>query len=174
MSLLSFFTSGQLGGLNDSFYSNPRYDELFELQQKATDQAQRHEYIAEMQQIFYDDAPYHVLYYDNELHAYRTDKFANWTNQPPENGTPLFGYGPFGYTVLTAASEVTAVAECRDRQPGAVGVGRRRPARPRPRHRRTPPRPTRSRSSLGVVALLAVVAVAFVLIRRRRAEPEEE
>jgi hypothetical protein len=61
-----------------------------------------------MQQIFYDDAPYHVLYYDNELHAYRTDKFANWTNQPPENGTPLFGFGPFGYTVLKAASEVAA------------------------------------------------------------------
>ena len=46
-----------------------------------------------MQNIFYDEAPYHVLYYDNELHAYRTDKFTNWTNQPPDNGTPLFGYG---------------------------------------------------------------------------------
>ena len=52
----------------------------------------------EMQQLFYDEAPYHVLYYDTELHAYRTDKFGGWMNQPPENGTPLFGYGPFGYT----------------------------------------------------------------------------
>ena len=147
MSLLSFFTSGQLGGLNDSFYSNPRYDELFELQQKATDKAQRHEYIAEMQQIFYDDAPYHVLYYDNELHAYRTDKFANWTNQPPEIGTPLFGYGPFGYTVLTGRQR--SHARRRVRRPAARRRRRRagRPARPRPSHRRTPPRPTRSRSS---------------------------
>jgi peptide/nickel transport system substrate-binding protein len=173
MSLLSFFTSGQLGGLNDSFYSNPRYDELFELQQKATDKAQRHEYIAEMQQIFYDDAPYHVLYYDNELHAYRTDKFANWTNQPPDSGTPLFGYGPFGYTVLQAASEVTASpsAATGSEAPSASG-GTTSPA--------PTEAPADSASSntvpivLGVVALLAVVAVAFALIRRRRAEPEEE
>ena len=107
MSLLSFFTSGQLGGLNDSFFTNARYDELFELQQRATDEATRAGYIAEMQQIVYDEAPYHIPYYDSELHAYRTDKFANWTNQPPDSGTPLFGYGPIGYTVLQAASDVT-------------------------------------------------------------------
>ena len=29
-------------------------------------------------------APYHVLYYDSELHAYRTDRFGGWENQPPE------------------------------------------------------------------------------------------
>ena len=157
MSLLSFFTSGQLGGLNDSFYSNPRYDELFELQQKATDPAQRHEYIAEMQQIFYDEAPYHVLYYDTELHAYRTDKFAGWTNQPPENGTPLFGYGPFGYT----APEGRQRRRRRRRAPPPAatapsGVGRRRPARPRPSQRRDtassstrPDRPGRGRARRG-------------------------
>ena len=174
MSLLSFFTSGQLGGLNDSFYSNERYDELFELQQKATDQAQRHEYISEMQQIFYDDAPYHVLYYDNELHAYRTDRFANWTNQPPENGTPLFGYGPFGYTVLQSAAEVAAAspsAATGSQAPSATG-GTTSPAPTEP------PADTASSNTvpivLGVVALLAVVAVAFVLIRRRRTVPEEE
>ena len=46
-----------------------------------------------MQQIFYDVALHHILYYDSELHAMRTDKFAGWTNQPPDSGTPLFGYG---------------------------------------------------------------------------------
>ena len=46
-----------------------------------------------MQELVYDEAPYHILYYDAELHAYRTDKFGGWTNQPAENGTPLFGYG---------------------------------------------------------------------------------
>ena len=29
----------------------------------------------EMQEIFYDEAPNIPLYYDSELHAYRTDKF---------------------------------------------------------------------------------------------------
>ena len=46
-----------------------------------------------MQNLVYDEAPYHILYYDAELHAYRTDKFGGWTNQPSEGGTPLFGYG---------------------------------------------------------------------------------
>ena len=175
MSLLSFFTSGQLGGLNDSFYASDRYDELFELQQKATDKAERQGYIAEMQQIFYDDAPYHVLYYDNELHAYRTDKFANWTNQPPDSGTPLFGYGPFGYTVLTAASEATAspsAAPAGSEAPASATSGTSSPAPTEP--------PAESASSntmpiiLGVVALLAIVAIGFAVMRRRRMVPEEE
>ena len=101
---------GQLGGLNDSFYANDRYDELFELQQKAVDPVERKGYITEMQEIFYRDAPYHVMYYDSELHAYRTDRFAGWVNQPPESGTPLFGYGPIGYTKLTLASEAAPSA----------------------------------------------------------------
>lgn len=107
MSLLSFFTSGQIDNLNDSFYANERYDELFKLQQRATNEAERKGYIQEMQEIFYRDAPYHVVYYDNELHAYRTDKFAGWTNQPPASGTPLFGYGYPGYLALTDAATAT-------------------------------------------------------------------
>ena len=55
-----------------------------------------------MQQMWYDAAPYHILYYDDNLHAYRTDKFAGWQNQP-DNGTPLFSYGTLGYTLLTDA-----------------------------------------------------------------------
>ena len=35
-----------------------------------------------MQNLVYDEAPYLILYYDAELHAYRTDKFGGWTNQP--------------------------------------------------------------------------------------------
>ena len=54
--------------------------------------AERHELMAQMQNIFYDDAPYHILYYEDTLVAYRTDKFGGWQNQPA-NGVPLFGYG---------------------------------------------------------------------------------
>ncbi len=43
-----------------------------------------------MQNLFYDEAPYHILYYDSNLDAYRTDRFAGWQNQPRDNGTPLF------------------------------------------------------------------------------------
>ena len=109
MSLLSFFTTDQIpAGINDCFFSSARYDELFGLQQKATDETQRKQYIAEMQQIFYDSASYHILYNDSELHAYRTDKFAGWANQPPDTGTPLFGYGYPGYLKLTSVAAAAA------------------------------------------------------------------
>ena len=108
MSLLSFFTTDQIAaGINDCFYSSARYDELFELQQRATDEAQRKAHIAEMQQLFYDEAAYHILYNDSELHAYRTDKFVGWINQPPDTGTPLFGYGYPGYLNLIDVASVT-------------------------------------------------------------------
>ena len=45
-----------------------------------------------MQNLIYNEAPYDVLYYDANLDAYRTDRFAGWQNMP-ENGTPMFTYG---------------------------------------------------------------------------------
>ena len=92
-----------------------------------------------MQNIFYDEAPYHILYYDAELHAYRTDKFGGWVNQPTESGMPLFGYGPSG----TPAD--------RDHGP-AVGRASARPPRRRAARRRSrgTPAPGAGRSDVGV------------------------
>jgi peptide/nickel transport system substrate-binding protein len=175
MSLLSFFTTAQLGGTNDSFWTNPRYDELFELQQRTTDLAERQAYIAEMQQLFYDQAPYHVLYYDNELHAYRTDRFSNWINQPPETGTPLFGYGPIGYTKLAlAGAESPAPAESgAPAAPGSAppaasaGTGTDTPTDGAATSDNTP-------LLIGIGAIVAVAAIGLVLARRRRTAVEEE
>jgi hypothetical protein len=35
-----------------------------------------------MQQIAFDDRPYIVLYYDDNLQAYRTDRFKNFIESP--------------------------------------------------------------------------------------------
>ncbi len=180
MSLLSFFTSGQLGGLNDSFWTDPRYDELFDLQQRAVDKAERQGYIAEMQNIFYDQAPYHVLYYDNELHAYRTDKFTNWVNQPPDNGTPLFGYGSIGYTVLKDASLTPSPSPAASTAPSGGAVGSAGPsASGAPAA--SPGGGSETGGSgdstpliIGIVAALAVVVVGLVLMGRRRGGATEE
>jgi peptide/nickel transport system substrate-binding protein len=170
-SLLSFFTTEQIGGLNDSFYTNPRYDELFRLQQRATDPEQRKTYITEMQEIFYEDAPYHVLYYDSELHAYRTDKFGGWVNQPPDTGTPLFGYGPIGYTKLTAAG---AGASPSPSGPGAAPSGASPGATAAP----SEPAPAAAANNapivIAVLLALGVAAVAIVLVRNRQKRVEEE
>ncbi len=171
MSLLSFFTSGALGGSNDSFFTDPEYDDLYAKQQRAVDTAERKGYIQRMQEIFYEKAPYHVLYYDLELHAYRTDRFSGWTNQPPDTGTPLFGYGPIGYTLLTPFEEEPSPSP----PPAAPSAG----ASPAPGASAAPTTPTGTTGDnglllVGVVALVAVVAVGLVLARRRGPTGEEE
>ena len=67
---------------SDSYYSNPHYDELYTQQQASRIRPSARRSSTEMQQLVYDEAPYHILYYDAELHAYRTDKFGGWKNQP--------------------------------------------------------------------------------------------
>ena len=173
-SLLNFFRTEEIGGSSDSYYSNPRYDELFTLQRAEADEAQRLEYLTEMQNLVYDEAPYHILYYDSELHAYRTDKFGGWVNQPEENGTPLFGYGPFGYTKLAVAStEPSPAPSAAAPSPGAT-TGAETPA-----PSQAPAEPASGSSNqilllAGIAALVAVLAVGFVALRRRSGVQEEE
>jgi peptide/nickel transport system substrate-binding protein len=170
-SLLDFFQTEQIGGSSDSYYSNPRYDELFVLQRAEPDEAKRLEYLTEMQELVYAEAPYHILFYDAELHAYRTDKFGGWTNQPSENGTPLFGYGPFGYLKLTDLSAAPSAEPSGAAPSGASGAPSAAPT--------GDGSPASSGSSqlpliAGIVALVAIIAVGLVLFRRRGATPEEE
>ena len=171
MSLVSLFTTGELeSGLNDCFYSNERYDELFTLQQQATSVEDRKEYLAEMQQLFYEAGCNTPLYYDSELHAMRTDKFTGWVNQPPDSGTPLFGFGYGGYLALTDASAVPTPGPTTAATSGPVASG---PVATAP--------PTQSPTGLlstpvllGAAAVIAIVVVAFLAMRRRGPKVEEE
>jgi len=165
-SLLNVLRSDEIGSFSDSFYENDRYDELFLLQRAEGDDATRFDYIKEMQNLVYDEAPYIVMYYDAELHAYRTDRFGGWRNQPTDGGTPLFGYGSGGYTVLTDLSAVPTPGPSEGTGPtaeptpgpgdGAGGAGDSTPL------------------IIGAVVLVAVVAVALLLMRRRRPATEED
>ena len=143
-SLLNVLRSEEIGNFSDSFWENTRYDELFLLQRAEADEATRKAQIKEMQQIAYDEAPYIVTYYDAELHAYRTDKFAGWKDQPTEGGTPLFGYGSGGYNVLTDAKT-------------ASGLGSQLPL---------------ILAGLGVA--LVIIVLALVVMRRRSPAATEE
>jgi len=97
--------SGQVqAGLSDMFYCNPEYDRLYALQKTQTDLAQRAQTVKAMQKILYDDAPYLVEYYYNDLEAYRSDLIANVTRQPEPNGVIVFQYGTYTYRdVMTLA-----------------------------------------------------------------------
>jgi peptide/nickel transport system substrate-binding protein len=174
-SLLTFFQSSEIGASSDSYYNNPHYDELFLQQRGEPDADKRKAILAEMQNLVYDEAPYHILYYDAELHAYRTDKFAGWTNQPSVGGTPLFGYGSGGYTLLTDAKATPSAAPSSASSSDAGSSAGASPAASAP----TDGSPASSSSSslpliLGVIALIVIVAVGLVVMRGRRRGVEEE
>jgi peptide/nickel transport system substrate-binding protein len=171
-SLLKFFQTSEIGASSDSYYSNPHYDELFTQQRAEADPVKRKAILAEMQNLVYDEAPYIILYYDAELHAYRTDKFSGWTNQPAEGGTPLFGYGSLGYTLLTDASaQPSAAPSSEPASPGSSSAV----ATPAPSGSGSP---ASSSSSLplvlGIIALVVIIAVGLVVMRGRRRTAEEE
>ena len=173
---LQVFTCDQIGTSSDSLWCNKDYDALYQQQLVAPDDQARLAILTQMQQMFYEQAPYHILYYDDNLHAYRTDKFAGWQNQP-SNGTPLFSYSILGETLLTDA---TAVASASPSAPGSgepsAATGSGGPVAS------AAPGSGGSGSAasstapiiIGVVALVVIVAGGIVLARRRSGTTEEE
>ena len=105
--LLSLFTTAEIGGWSDSSYASAAYDALFERQRGAATLEARQAAVADMLDLVYDDAPYHVLFYDAELHARRTDRFDGWSTQPRTGGVSLFAYGVQGYLDLVPAVEAS-------------------------------------------------------------------
>jgi len=165
-SLLKIFTTGEIGSSSDSLWSNAQYDQLYQQETAATDDTTRKQYMDQMQQLMYDQAPYHILYYDSVLVAYRTDHFTGWSNQPPSNGTPLFGYGSFTYTTLTDATAATP-------SPSANASAAETPAggaTPTPAPSAAPA-PAASGDMtpilLGGGALVVIIAIALVYSRMR-------
>ena len=174
-SLLKFFQTSEIGASSDSYYSNPHYDDLYKQQRAESDPVKRKAILAEMQNLVYDEAPYHILYYDAELDAYRTDKFAGWANQPVEGGTPLFGYGSGGYTVLTDATATPSAAPSAEASAAPTASGGTAPTASAPPD--TTPASSSSSSLpliLGVIALVVIIAVGLVIMRGRRREVDEE
>ena len=104
----------------------PQYDELYDQQNEAATDAERKTLIDQMQQLFYDQAPYHVLYYDDDAATPTgpTSSAAGRTSRPTA-ALPFFAYGSIDYTLLTDAE-------------------RRRPRRPSPRQAPAPRRARRA------------------------------
>jgi peptide/nickel transport system substrate-binding protein len=187
--LLEVFRCDAIGSSSDSMYCNPQYDEWYDQQNAATDPAERLAILTQMQNLVYDDAPYHILFYDSTLAAYRTDRFGGWQNQP-SNGTPLFSYSTLGYTLLTDAAQVTpepATPEPATPEPGTTPAPGETPATPAPVEPgpETPapsPAPPPAGEDTGIDmtllviigALALLIAGGFVFMRRRGGREEEE
>jgi peptide/nickel transport system substrate-binding protein len=145
---LSTYTSSQCGVWSDTCYSSAEYDQLFKDQQKAATLEEREAIIDQMQQILYEDKPELVLWYDNYLQAYRSDKWTGFVKQPTEGGSILFQYGHYSDLQIQPVSEAGPAGRRADEGgvPPIVWI---------------------------VLAAAVVVIITIVFTRRRRAEEEE-
>jgi peptide/nickel transport system substrate-binding protein len=72
----------QIGGNNDIYYCSKEYDALYDQQATTVDQAARKVLTDQMQKMFYADAAYLVMWYQDKLQAYRTDTWTGWAETP--------------------------------------------------------------------------------------------
>jgi len=131
-----------VANLSDSFYCNPEYDALFTAQSTETDPAKRIEIVKQMQQILYDDWPYAITYYYDNLVAYRSDRFEGFIPQPAPDGSYLFQYGTWTYENLKPVQAADSGQAGSGLSPAVIG---------------------------GIVAAVAVLGgLALLVLRRRR------
>ena len=82
--LLSVMLTGEIpSGYNETGYSNPQYDKLFERQATEMDDETRRSVIWQMQDLVHTDVVYVIPFYQRAVQAYRTDTFRGWLT---ENG----------------------------------------------------------------------------------------
>ncbi len=176
--LLQIFKCEAIGSSSDSQYCNSAYDQMYDDQLAAPTAEARKAILAEMQNLIYDQAVYDILYYDANTDAYRTDRFAGWTNQPEANGVPFFTYSTLQYTKLTDAAAVPSPAP-------SASAGASSGSSDAPSAAPTPaPSPgdgdgTATSSTapilIGIVVVVALIAVGLGLNRRRaRSGPEDD
>lgn len=82
--LYVYDSEGISTGSNESGYSNPAYDELYAKQQVSLDAEARKQIIWEMQKIAFDDVVYIIPFYDENVQAFRTDRFTGWLANEPK------------------------------------------------------------------------------------------
>jgi peptide/nickel transport system substrate-binding protein len=144
--ILSVLTCDQIMGWSDTFWCNDDYSRMYDEQKEQLDLDQRADTIKEMQRVAYEDNPYIIFYYDNQVEAWRTDKFTGWTKTPTtaDPGQIAYTFSNEGYLNLRPVSSREATSSAGGTSPllyfGLVLVG------------------------------AVVVVVVVVLVRRRSAE----
>jgi peptide/nickel transport system substrate-binding protein len=133
-------------GWSDTFWCNKEYSRMYQEQKQQLDLDQRAQTIKKMQRIAYQANPYVILYYDNQLEAWSTNKFRGWTRTPTDAnpGQIAYTFSNEGYLNLRPVSSREAAGNSGGAMP-LLYVGL---------------------AFVGVV----VVAVIVVLVRRRSME----
>lgn len=111
------------GGTTQDGYCNPEFDKLYQAQHIELDQGKRADLVRQALEINYEDTPSIVLWYPNQLEAYRSDKFTGFTKQPSDGGAIANQVGYWGYTSVEPASEAAGASDGGGLSAGAwVGI----------------------------------------------------
>ena len=97
------FITDEWWNLNETGYSDARYDELFYEQMTVMDEAERIAMVQEMQKIAYENGHYIVYAYDNYIQAIRSDKWTNYVRVPAGTGGLFLNMTAWNYMNMKAA-----------------------------------------------------------------------
>ncbi len=140
--MLADFITSQIEMWNDCCWSDKEYDGLYQQQASEMDAAKRKDQVTRMQQIFYEQAPYAVLYYPKALIAYNTSKWEGWVPYPSANGlVVLSGDNIDSYRLVQPKAASTATTSSSSSTTWIV---------------------------VGVVVAIIAIVLVFVLVRRGR------
>ena len=73
--------------------------------------------------MVYDDAPYAITYYYDDLEAYRSDRFTNFSPQPDPHGALVFQYGAYSYLSMEPVSDTSTTSSSKTGLWIGLGVG---------------------------------------------------
>jgi peptide/nickel transport system substrate-binding protein len=102
--MLYTFITNECEDWSDTCFSDKHYDQLYLKQKTLSDPKERAKVVDEMQKIIYDKVPEIPLYYDNDLQAFRSDRWTGLVNQPQPQGYLVFAYGTYTYTNVRPVS----------------------------------------------------------------------
>jgi len=146
---LGNFITSQIEWWNDCCWSNAEYDKLFEQQNAEMDWPTRQQEVQRMQQIFYNDAPYAVLYYPKSLQAYNTAKWEGWVPYPSKTGMVVLQNDNIDTYLQVHPVAATSTTTSSGSSSTTIIV-------------------------IAVVAALAVIVIVLLLVRRGRGRAVEE
>ncbi|GAA2807520.1 ABC transporter substrate-binding protein [Saccharopolyspora taberi] len=136
------------GGNVDTYLCDKQYDDAYARQLGEFDPTARRAAVQQVQERFYDQAAGLILYYQNSLEAYRSDRFSGFTMQPANEGVITGQQGYWGYYGAQPTELARSDASGGDYGTAALVLG-------------------------GVVVLAGVVVVLVVFRRRATADNRE-
>jgi peptide/nickel transport system substrate-binding protein len=136
------------GGSTADYFCNADYDRMYAEQAAEIDPGKRAQIVKDMQKVLYEQVPSVVLTYNNNLEAYRSDRFSGFDKQPADVGVITGQNGYWGlYSATPAGVQSSAGSSSGGGSTGLiVGI---------------------------VVAVVVVAGLAGFAVTRRRATADE-